>query len=119
MDFSGAVDLGKKTRTSVVEETNIGIYVWEMPDGSIVQDEDGNIMNIPGKKGDRKRMLMLEAAAKAHGIYEGAPLFYPGHRRITEEEYQQQRERLQLGLVPDPEDAYSQLDEIRNAKYKH
>lgn len=118
MDFSGAVDLGKKTRTSVVEETDIGLYVWEMPDGSIVTDEEGNIMNIPGKKGDPKRMRMLADAAKAHGIEEGAPLFYPGHRRITEEEYWQQRDRLQMGLVPDPEDAYSQLDEIRNAKYR-
>lgn len=118
MDFSGAVDLEKKNRTSVVEETNIGIYVWEMPDGRWVGDEDGNFMLIRAKKGDLKRISQIKDAAKSYGITEGRPVFLAGHRPVSEEEYQEQRARLHLGLVPDPEDVYSQIDDLRNAKYK-
>lgn len=118
MDFSGAVDLGKKNRTSVVEETDIGVYVWEMPDGSWVADEEGNWMLIQAKKGDLKRIAQLRDAAVSYGINEGRAVFLAGHRPISQEEYEEQRARLALGLVPDPEDAYSQMDDLRNAKHK-
>lgn len=118
MDFSGAVDLGKKSRTSVVEETNIGIYVWEMPDGSWVADDEGNWMNIPSKKGDLRRINMLKEAANSYGIYEGRPVFLSGHYRVSEDEYQEQRQRLQEGLIPDKNDIFALRDDDRNGKYR-
>lgn len=100
-------------RVRKVEETDIGLYLWEMPDGRWVADEDGNWMNISARRGDLKRIAELQAVAKSYGITEGRAVFLSGHRRVTEEEYEEQRQRLMFGLVPDPEDNYSQLDELK------
>lgn len=118
MDISGAVDLSKKARTRVVEETDIGVYIWEMPDGSWVADEDGNWMLISAKKGDIRRISQISDAAKYYGVEEGRAVFLPGHRAVSEEEYQGQKARFELGLVPDAQDSYSQIDDMRNAKFR-
>lgn len=118
MDFSGAVDLGNKKNTSVVEETNIGIYVWEMSDGSWVADEDGNFMLIRGRRGDVMLIGKITDAARSYGITEGRPVFLAGHRPVSEEEYQEQRARLHMGLVPDTKDYHSQLDDLKNAELR-
>lgn len=97
----------------VVQETDIGIYVWEMPDGRWVGDEDGHFMLIQAKQGDLKRIAQLRDAAKAHGVTEGRPYFLAGHRPVTDEQYEEQRQRLAFGLTPDPEDSYAQLDELK------
>lgn len=117
MDFSKAVDLDKKkSGISTVDEAEYGVYVWELPDGRWVGDGEGNWMTISGVKGDRIAMKKLEDAAKAHGVTEGAPAFLSGHRRVTDEEFEEQRQRLMLGLVPDTQDNYSQLDGIRHGR---
>lgn len=116
MDFSGAVDLGRKKNTSVVEETNIGLYVWEMPDGAWVADEEGHWMYIQGRKGDIRLIGKLTEAARSYGITEGRPVFLPGLRPISDEEYEEQRQRLRMGLVPDTKDYYSQLDDVKHGK---
>lgn len=114
MDTKNSVDLGKKkSSVRTVNEAEYGVYVWEMPDGRWVGDDEGNWMLISGVKGDRVAMKKLEEAAKSYGITEGAPVFLSGHRRVSDEEYEEQRQRMLLGLVPDTKDAYSQLDEIR------
>lgn len=96
-----------------VQETNIGLYVWEMPDGRWVGDDQGNFMNIPAREGDRKRIAELTDAAKAHGVTEGQPFFLSGNRRVTDEQYEEQRQRLLFGLTPDPEDNFAQIDELK------
>lgn len=113
MDFSNAVDLGKKERLRAVEETNIGVYVWELPDGRWVGDEDGNWMLIQAKKGDLKRIAQLQDAARSYGVEEGRPVFLSGHRPVDDETYEEQRQRMMLGLVPDKEDNFSQLDDLK------
>jgi len=47
------------------------------------------------------------------GITEGEPVFFAGHRKIDDEEYEVQRERARLGLVPDTEDVGSLIDDLR------
>jgi hypothetical protein len=100
-------------KIQVVEETPFGLYVWEMPDGRWVGDDEGNFMNIPAKKGDIRRIEQLRDAAKAHGVTEGWPVFLSGKRRLTDEQYEEQRQRLLFGLTPDPEDNFAQLDELK------
>jgi len=96
-----------------IEETDIGIYVWEMPDGRWVGDGEGNWMNIRARKGDRKRIAAMVDAAKAHGITEGRAVFVSGVRPVTDDEYEEQRQRMLFGLTPDPQDSYAQLDELK------
>lgn len=96
-----------------VEETDIGIYVWEMPDGRWVGDDEGHFMLITSMRGDRKRIAQLADAAKAHGIHEGKALFLSGKRPVTDEQFEEQRQRMLFGLTPDPEDNFAQLDELK------
>ncbi len=103
-------------KTRVVEETNIGLYVWEMPNGQWVGDEDGNFMNIPSRKGDCRKIDMLTAAARAHGIVTGGPKFLSGERRATDEEYEEQRERLDQGLIPDKYDLGNLIEEYKRGR---
>jgi hypothetical protein len=103
----------KTPSIQVVEETPFGLYVWEIPDGRWVGDDEGNFMNIPAKKGDIKRIAELRDAAKAHGVTEGRPVFLSGKKRVTDEQYEEQRQRLLFGLTPDPEDEFAQLDELK------
>ena len=61
----------KRINQSVIEETTLGIYVWEMPDGRWIGDDDGNFLSITAKKGNRSKIALLADAVRAHGIYEG------------------------------------------------
>ena len=40
------MDLGKLKTVNIKEETRLGIYVWEMPDGRWIGDDDGNYLSI-------------------------------------------------------------------------
>jgi hypothetical protein len=97
-----------------VDDVPFGIYIWRMPDGSIVGDDDGNWMNIPAKKGDQTRINKLRDAARYYGIEEGGPVFMSGNRRVTDEQYEEQKQRAAWGLVPDPEDIGNSIDELRD-----
>lgn len=96
-----------------VEETDIGIYVWEMPDGRWVGDDEGHFMLITSMRGDRKRIAQLADAARAHGVNEGKALFVSGKRPVSDEEFEEQRQRMLFGLTPDPEDNFARLDELK------
>ena len=65
----------KRVNQSVVEDTILGIYVWEMPDGRWIGDDDGNFLSVTSKKGNRQRMNLLADAVRSYGIYEGQPKF--------------------------------------------
>ena len=97
-----------------VRETNYGLYVWQMPNGAVVADEDRNFLSIASKFGDPKRIAELQAAVRACGITIGEPLFIPGARKIDDEEYERQQERLAQGLIPDDYDAAAWREELQN-----
>jgi len=105
-----------KSKTQVVSETNIGMYVWEMPDGSWVGDDDGHFMNIVSMRNDRKRIAELRDAAAAHGVSEGTAVFLEGHHPVSDEEYEEQRQRLQAGYVPDRYDLGNMIEEMNQKK---
>lgn len=100
------------------EETRLGIYVWEMPDGRWIGDDDGNFLSITSTKGNRQRIELLAKAVRHYGIEEGKPLFLSGRRKIDDEEFEYQKQRLEWGLVPDPLDIGNYKDEVRKAQGK-
>jgi hypothetical protein len=96
----------KKPKARIVSETNKGIYVWRLPNGEYLS-EGLYILNISSTRGDIEKIKQLAKVAKAYGHPEGTPEFQEGYRRVTDEEFQMQYERLLQGLIPDP------LDELK------
>ena len=96
------------------EHDRFGVYLWQMPDGSVVADEDKNFLSIASAYGDAERIAKLKRAAEQCGIFEGSPLFMPGHRKVTDEEYAEQQQRLESGLIPDEYDIGAWKEEVAN-----
>jgi len=106
-------------KSQILEETTLGIYVWEMPDGRWIGDDDGNFLSVTSKKGNRSKMDALAREVRSYGIYEGQPKFLSGRRKIDDEEFEYQNERLKWGLTPDPMDIGVYKDSmLRNGKVK-
>jgi hypothetical protein len=103
-------------KVTPVDEVNWGIYVWQMSDGSIVRDEDDNTLNIPAVRGDINQIKKLKKVAQDLGLQEGHPLFFSGHRRVTDDELEEQKSRAQLGLVPDPQDLPAMMEYVKDIK---
>jgi hypothetical protein len=96
----------KKPRTRIISETNKGIYVWKLPNGEYLS-EGLYILSIQATRGDIRKMKELAQAAKAYGYPDGTPEFQEGYRKISDEEFEMQYERMLKGLIPDP------LDELK------
>lgn len=101
------------TNREVIEEVPYGMYVWQTPDGEVLGDDDGNVMNVFCMKGDRRAIAALADAARHYGFPEGKPVWWSGKRRVTDEELQEQQTREKLGLTPDPLDYGAIRDEMR------
>ena len=108
------MDLGKLKSSEILEDTRLGIYVWEMPDGRWIGDDEGNYLSITSTKGNKSRINALAEVVKSYGIYDGKPLFLSGRRKIDDEEFEHQKQRLEWGLVPDPLDIGNYKDEMKN-----
>ena len=91
-------------KTQILEETTLGIYVWEMPDGRWIGDDDGNFLSVTSKKGNRSKMDALAREVRSFGVDVGQPKFLSGRRKINDEELEEQEQRLRWGLPPDPYD---------------
>jgi hypothetical protein len=106
----------KNIKKEVIEDSILGIYVWEMPDGRWIGDDDGNFLSVTSKKGNRSRIDALAREVSSYGIYEGQPKFLSARRKINDEEFAEQEQRLKWGLVPDPFDIGSYKDEMKSLK---
>ncbi len=95
---------------------DIGIYVWVLPDGKYLMDEDGNTLSIASMYGDVIRMSRIAVAARSFGYNEGKPSFLPGYRKVSDEEYEHQKYRMSEGLIPDQYDI-SALEEQGRLQY--
>lgn len=110
----------KTTGRSVVnDQAPYGMYVWRMPDGEVLGDGDGNIMNVFCTYGDRRAINALAEAARGYGFAEGQAEWWSGKRRITDEELAEQETREKLGLEPDPLNYGAIMDEMRAKKHGH
>lgn len=102
-----------KAKYRILEESTLGIYVWEMPDGRWIGDDDQNFLSVTSMKGNRSRIDALAREVRSYGIYEGSPKFLSASRKINDEEYGHQKQRLEWGLVPDPLDIGNYKDEMK------
>lgn len=93
------------------------MWVWQLPDGSILADDDENVMHVFGTREiGRVASQKLAEAARYYGFPEGEAVFWAGKRPITDEELAEQKFREKLGLVPDPLDVGAIKDELRARK---
>lgn len=81
-----------------------GLYFWQLPNGHLFHDGQGNMLNIPSVKDDLSQIAKLMKAAAHYGQPEGKPYFYAGANRATDEEYEEQVDRLKSGLIPSMND---------------
>lgn len=98
-----------------IEEVDYGMYIWQMPDGKFVTDGEGGYLSIASKKGDIRRINNLRDVAKSYGL-EGEPVYWSGHRPVSAEEYENQKERLKWGLVPDEMDLPALMEDLTQKK---
>jgi len=105
-----------KMKVTPIDEVNWGVYAWQMPDETLVMDEEGGYLSIPSMKGDIRQIKKLKDAAKHYGLEEGHPVFFAGHRVVDDEELEIQKQRLELGLVPDVHDTPAMLEYYKEMK---
>jgi hypothetical protein len=96
--------LGKPKITVIDKKYDWGIYVWKKANGKWFTDGQGNILNIPSRKGDQVQLKKLQDAAAHYGEPDGSPVFFAGLGRITDEEYSEQIDRMKSGLIPNLND---------------
>jgi hypothetical protein len=88
-----------------------GIYVWELDNGKVFGDKDGNVLNIPGRPFDIEPMNKLTQAAKYYGAPEGKAKFIPGTQRVSEMRHSEELGRMIEGLIPSETDIGAWEDE--------
>lgn len=95
-----------KTRVRVIEEkfSDAGIYVWQLPSGKYFTDGDGNALSIESMINDTAKIKELTEAAAYYGQPEGKPVFFSNVRKISDEEYSEQQDRMAQGFIPSAND---------------
>lgn len=103
MRFPGQIG---KTKVQVIEEpwSNAGIYVWKKASGKFFTDGEGNALSIESMRGDQTKMKELADAAAYYGEPDGEAVFFPNVRKISDEEYSEQKDRMEQGLIPSAND---------------
>jgi hypothetical protein len=84
----------------VRENTDIGVYVWELPGGSYFSDGDGNFLSIASREYDLNKIKNITDAARHYGQPEGKAVFLAGAGKVSDAEYAEDLERMNEGLTP-------------------
>lgn len=95
-----------ESRVKVIDKHyDWGLYVYKKANGKWFTDGNGSVLNIESMKGDISQIAKLKEAAIYYGDDgQGTCVFVPGLTRISEEEYSEQKQRLQEGLIPSMND---------------
>lgn len=94
----------------VVEESDEGVCLWQMPSGGYLSDGDG-YLSVQGKMRDPfLERKMREAVKYWTGSTDGKPVWFSGYRKVTQDEYEDQMARMEEGKIPDV------VDEARQAE---
>lgn len=104
------------TNKGEIREVLYGVYMWQMPNGQFVGDDEGHFLMIASTEGDPTRIQAMRNAVSEFGIDEGKPVFFSGHRIVTDEEYEEQKQRMEWGLTPDPMDVPAILEDRRRER---
>jgi hypothetical protein len=119
MDIDVTKDIGQvmpnqigKTRVSVVEEpfSDYGIYVWQLRSGKMFTDGEGNALCIDSMKGDESRIALLRNEAAWLGQPDGQAVFFANVRKVSDEEYSEQIDRMAQGYIPSETDLGALID---------
>jgi hypothetical protein len=119
MDIDTTKDIGQvmpnqigKTKVSIVEEpfSNYGIYVWQLRSGKMFTDGDGNALSIDSMKGDESRIALLRNEAAWLGQPDGQAVFFANVRKVSDEEYSEQIDRMSQGYIPSETDLGALVD---------
>jgi hypothetical protein len=104
----------KSHRGIVVPDVAWGVCVWEV-DGKYLSDGTG-YLSLEGYLNDPKIEKKMAEAAKywMEGEFAGKPVWIPGARQVSGDEYDDQMARLRDGKIPDPVDQVRQLMERKN-----
>jgi len=91
-----------ESRAKIIEKHyDWGLYVYKKANGKWFTDGNGSVLNIESMKGDIRQIAKLKDAAKYYGDEgDGQCVFVPGLTRISEEEYSEQKQRMEEGLIP-------------------
>jgi len=119
MNIDTSKDIGQvmpnqigKTKISVIEEpfSDYGIYVWQLRSGKVFTDDHGNALSIDSMKGDESRIALLRNEAAWLGFPDGQAIFMPNVRKVSDEEYSEQVDRMGQGLIPSETDLGAIID---------
>lgn len=111
----------KNQRIQAIEESEYGLYVWADENGKILADDEYRPLSVPSKKGDMKKIMALKNYAfelmKDMGLEpSGQPVFWSGRRQISDSEWEEQKMRESVGLIPDKYDDAALKEEAKYAK---
>jgi hypothetical protein len=95
-------------RVAEMPDTGFGVCLWRLPDGTYIQNDNGDYLCAQGVVGNLKSERQMVAAAASLGITEGKPFWLPAFRKISQSEWEDQMEALLDGRMPDPVDIYRQ-----------
>lgn len=84
----------KTTNISQVRTSNMGVYVWKLPNGLPFTDGEGNLLNVPSRYGDIVQMAKLARAAAYYGQPDGTAEFMASSHRCTDEELMEQLDTM-------------------------
>jgi hypothetical protein len=101
-----------KTKISVIEEpfSDYGIYVWQLRSGKVLTDDHGNALSIDSMRDDQSRITLLQKEASWLGFPDGRPIFMPNVRKVSDEEYSEQLDRMAQGYIPSETDLGAIID---------
>lgn len=94
-------------RRQIIHETTRGTYMWRVPDPKdadheqYLGDGDGHYLMIQATYNNEAAKRKLAKEAARNGCDVGWPVFFPGHRPVDDEEWEEQRMRFEIGLEPD------------------
>jgi len=96
------IDNYVKNKQLYVPERTFGVCIWIMPNGKPLSDGDG-VLCAEGLVGDKNVEKQVAQAAKYWtGSDEGYTTWVGGARKVSASERDDQVERLNEGLNPDP-----------------
>jgi hypothetical protein len=75
-----------------------------LPSGKYFTDGEGSALSIESMINDTAKIKELTEAAAYYGQPEGKPVFFSNIRKISDEEYSEQQDRMANGFIPSAND---------------
>lgn len=103
----------KLKRIRPVFDDKDGVCVWVMADGQWLGDGDGNILSLAGEVNDLRIEKKMQDAAiywAGESAALGRAVWIPGARQVSDEEYQDQKDRFAEGKIPDVAESVRRME---------